>query len=502
MISYILYPLLFSLIPIFIFLSSNIKEISKKSIFFIFFIDIILVLCLWTFMTYIIKLNANVSSGILFYLIICFYTPWYKLSRFKSRYWHQYVIKYILYALLTYSFIYFSFMPIFLTFIFAFIIALNIIYIISNISEISNKHIKQNIIDISTDNKDQPDIYHIILDGYLGREALQKCTGFNNDDFYNKLKSMGFETYNNIYSNYNHTVYSIPSIMNMDYFNNYMSDEELKSNEYLKDKLQYGFYRAIHSKLVFSLKKAGYKIAIRGETIFSEEIQNLCQTFVDMQSSQSYAINANATIITYLKNTIISNFFMVSRKASRDHAAYLNRAFQELGNDHKMQSPTYSLFHILAPHPPFCFNKDGSINNKYSNMVEYPAYDKDGLDAYVNHMLHINNLTINALNNLIKIIKSKNHKAIILIHSDHGLLMNTPSQTGYNTLLAIYKYKFDDDIKIFKDNITLVNIMPLLFNYLFKTNITLNEDKFFYCELMKGDFVNTDITNELIKYLK
>lgn len=498
----ILYPLLFSCIPIFTFLSSNIKEVDKKNILLIFLSNIIIVLGLWSIFTYIIKLDGNISSGILFYLIICFYTPWYKLSRFKSRYAYQYIIKYILYGLLVCAVVYISFMPLILTFIFAAIIVLNIIYILSNISKISSEYIKHDIVDINVDSKDKPDIYHIILDGYLGREALKDFTGFYNDDFYNKLKTMGFETHNNVYSNYNHTVYSIPSILNMDYFHNYMSSEELASEMYSKDKLSYGFFRAIHSKVVFSLKKAGYKIIIRGETIFSEGIQNLCNTLVDMQSSQSYAINANATIITFLKTTIISKFFMISRKASRDHAAYLKRVFLELGKDHKMQSPAYSLFHILAPHPPFCFNSDGSINEKYSSMVEYPAYDKDGLEAYKNHMLCINDFTIDAVKKLIEEIKVKNRKAVILIHSDHGLLMTNPSKAGYNTLLALYKYKFDDNKEIFKENMTMVNIMPLLFNYLFHTNINLNEDKFYYCDIMKGNFINTDITDEIIKFIK
>ena len=89
MITNILYPLLFSCIPIFTFFSSNIKEIDKKSILFIFLIDIISVLGLWSILTYIAGLKGYISSGIVFYLTIIFYTPWYKLNRFKLRYVSQ-----------------------------------------------------------------------------------------------------------------------------------------------------------------------------------------------------------------------------------------------------------------------------------------------------------------------------------------------------------------------------------------------------------------------------
>lgn len=497
----ILYPLLFSCIPIFTFFSSNIKEVDKKIIFYILGINIAVVLGLWFFLKWSTNLHYNIISGIIFYAIIWFYTPWYKLNRFKSRYAYQYIIKYIIYGVLTCAIVYISFLPLVLTIVFSLIILLTIIYIISNNSKISSECIKEEIIDINMDNNNKPDIYHIILDGYLGKEALTDLTNYDNNEFYSQLKELGFKIYNNVYSNYNYTAFSLPSIFNMNYFNNYMHQDELNSDIYKQSNLQYGFLRTIKSKLIFSLKKAGYKIIIRGETIFLEETQSKCETLVDIQSSQSYAINANATISTFLKTTIISNFFMINKKASKDHASYLQHAFKELGKGHKLQSPAYSLFHILAPHPPFCFNSDGSINEKYSNMLEYPAYDKDGLEAYKNHMLYINKLSINALSQLIENIRGKNHKAVILIHGDHGLIMNNPDKPVYNTLLAVYKYKFDDDKEIFKDNITLVNIMPYLLNHIFGTNILINDNEFYFCDLTATEYINNNVTSIISKFI-
>ncbi len=497
----ILYPLLFSCIPIFTFLSSNIKEVDKKNIFYIFIVNVIVILSLWFILKWTTDIHSNIISGIIFYTLIWFYTPWYKLNRFKSRYSYQYIIKYVAYALLVCVIVYTSFIPLVLTIIFSLIILLNIIYIISNSSKISSENIKEDIIDINLNNNDKPDIYHIILDGYLGKEALNELVNYDNSEFYSELHSIGFNIYNNIYSNYNYTAFSLPSMFNMGYFNEYMSEDELNSNIYKQDKLQYGFLRTIKSKLIFSLKKAGYKIMIRGETIFLEEVQNQCETVVDVQSNQSYAINANATISTFLKTTIISNMFMISKKANKDHASYLLNVFHELGNDHKMPSPTYSLFHILAPHPPFCFNSDGSINEKYSSMVEYPAYDKDGLEAYKNHMLYVNKLSIEALSKLIENIQEKNHKAIILVHGDHGLILNSPDKPSYNTLLAIYKYKFDDDKDVFQDNITLVNVMPYLFNYIFNTNIPIKSNQFYFCDLTATEYINSDVTNIISKFI-
>lgn len=501
MITNILYPLLFSCIPIFTFFSSNIKEIDKKSILFIFLIDIISVLGLWSILTYVVKLEGNISSGILFYLIIWFYTPWYKLNRFKSRYAYQYIIKYIIYAAITCAIVYISILPVILTIIFSLIILLNIIYIISNNSKIDSDLVKEDIVNISVNDSDKPDIYHIILDGYLGKEVLSNITNYDNNEFYSQLKALGFTVYNNIYSNYNYTAYSIPSIFNMNYFNNYMQEEELNSEMYKQNKLQYGYFRIIHSKTVLSLKNIGYKIAVSGETMFTDELQSYCKNIIDIKSQQTYDINVNATFSTFLQTTIISNLFMSSKKPNKNHALYLRNLFDKLKNLKYSFSPIYSIFHILAPHPPFCFQSDGSINEKFSSMVEYPAYDKDGLEAYKNHMLYINKLTIDALSNLIKNIKEKNRKAIILVHGDHGLMMNNPDKPTYNTLLAVYKYNFNDDKDIFKDNITLVNIMPYLFNYIFNTNISTHKNEFYFCDLNDGKYINNDVTNIINKFM-
>lgn len=504
MIFNIIYPLLFSLIPIFTFFSSNIKEVDKKSVLYIFLLDLLVFFGLWYFLRLITGFQDNIISGIIFYMTIWFYTPWYRINRFKSRYAYQYIIKYVIYGLITCAIIFFDFMPLILTIVFSIIIFLNIIYIISNSSKISDKFIKEEIIDIHTDNINKPDIYHIILDGYLGKETLFDLTQFNNSEFYDKLKNLGFHVYNNIYSNYNFTAYSIPSVFNMDYFDNYMQQNELNSKMYQQDKLQYGFLRSIKSKLVLSLKKAGYKIIIRGETIFTDEVQSLCDTLVDVQSNQSSMIAANTTIATFLKITIISSFFMINKKANKDHAEYILRAFNDLEKsiDSGTSAPTYCLNHILAPHPPFCFKSDGSINEKYSNMVEYPAYDADGLNAYKNHMLYINKLTVDAVSKLIAGIKEKQRKAVILIHGDHGLLTNTPDKPSYNTMLAVFKYKFDDDIKIFKDNMTLVNIMPYLINYIFKTNLPIHSNKFYFMDMTDNDYINSDVTDIISKFIQ
>jgi len=62
------------------------------------------------------------------------------------------------------------------------------------------------------------DFYFIILDRYPGEETLYAESGFNNSDFYANLSSLGFYLIEKSKSNYGSTGRSIPSMLNMDYY--------------------------------------------------------------------------------------------------------------------------------------------------------------------------------------------------------------------------------------------------------------------------------------------
>jgi hypothetical protein len=63
----------------------------------------------------------------------------------------------------------------------------------------------------------RPDIYYIILDGYGREDTLQEYLHFDNSQFIDFLESRGFDVADRSQANYNHTIYSISSSLNMNY---------------------------------------------------------------------------------------------------------------------------------------------------------------------------------------------------------------------------------------------------------------------------------------------
>jgi hypothetical protein len=60
-----------------------------------------------------------------------------------------------------------------------------------------------------------PDVYYIILDGYVRSDILLSNYGFDNSEFSENLEDRGFYIADQSYSNYPFTILSVPSTLNM-----------------------------------------------------------------------------------------------------------------------------------------------------------------------------------------------------------------------------------------------------------------------------------------------
>jgi hypothetical protein len=61
----------------------------------------------------------------------------------------------------------------------------------------------------------KPNVYLIITESYPNKEALGKIYNFDNRFFYEKLEELKFTLHHKYYSNYNHTLASLPSLFGM-----------------------------------------------------------------------------------------------------------------------------------------------------------------------------------------------------------------------------------------------------------------------------------------------
>ena len=98
---------------------------------------------------------------------------------------------------------------------------------------------------------DNPDIYFIVLDSYLGKSVLKNEYNFDNEPFIKKLEQRKFIIANNGHSNFPFTGTSLGSTLNLNYINE-IKDGTTITRDYL--------YQIIKNNYVLNfIKKRGYR---------------------------------------------------------------------------------------------------------------------------------------------------------------------------------------------------------------------------------------------------
>lgn len=332
------------------------------------------------------------------------------------------------------------------------------------ISTRSNHRPKTTDISVGLQSDTSPDIYYIILDAY-NRADNMLALGFDNSNFLNTLREMGFFVADCSQSNYQRTALSLASSLNMDYL------FDAIPNEGSQDTNPQPVYNALVNNIVRNeLDQIGYQtIAFQSGYRWGEW----------RDADIYYKPETNLLFVKYL--TPFENLFLESTalKLALDlnWLPFLNETYMLYGEHYErvhyvldtlpkiptLPGPKYVYAHIITPHSPYIFLPDGSVNPE-ANTISWT--DTRG---YLSNIEFINA----ALEPVIKqIIQKSENPPIIIIQADHGTAFLT--NRNYFILNAYYLPGKDiDDIPL---TITPVNTFRLIFNLYFGTDFPYLED--------------------------
>src|SRR5262249_26446710 len=99
----------------------------------------------------------------------------------------------------------------------------------------------------------KPDIYFLVFDMYANSSVLKSFWNYDNSELENFLDSNGFYRVKNSTSNYNYTVFSMGSTLNMDY-----QEKDLKYTNAFRSSGQLSQFE--DNELFRILKKEGYDL--------------------------------------------------------------------------------------------------------------------------------------------------------------------------------------------------------------------------------------------------
>ena len=346
----------------------------------------------------------------------------------------------------------------------------------------------------------KPSVYYLVMDAYGRNDVLDELYGFDNSEFTDWLKDQGFYVADESFANYNKTVLSIPSAMSMEYLDSIALAEGKES------KNQTPLLNLIDRNPSVDLLKA------YGYTSFAFDAPILDYLFMDSADLFYHTPGAYINLFEneLLNTTVIRAFKKKERVSNPDqwehHRKKILMGFEKVMAVSKRSEPFYVHGHILAPHQPFVFDKDGNPRDpEHHYTCWYPV--EEGRDPesyrkeYVEQLQFINQKlkeTVTA------VIENSATPPIIIIQGDHGPcaeLTNTKTIEGNNfkermPILNAYYFP-DQDYEMLYPKISPVNSFRVIFNQYFNKAYPLLPDSAYYSTWERNfDFVNvTDSLN-------
>lgn len=329
--------------------------------------------------------------------------------------------------------------------------------------------------------KHKPNVYFMIFDEYPGYNSLKDSFSFKNDSLYQFLNNNNFKILPS-FSNYNFTLFSIPSIINMNYithkpFGKYVTVDEFKQRS-----------REIKNTKFFSIfESMGYEF--KNYSIF--DINNnpgIGYTF-SLNIGNDELITDKMLHARLIKNVgwlFITGKFSIPffKKYVQKHQPNEYNKKVELALEtaliNKSKIPQFLYLHFLLPHAPYYYNENGvlednaSLYKSRSTAIEkvkflgYLKYTNLKMKGYVNQIIR------------------HDSTGIIICMSDHGYRAYT--QQGENPISAVFDnicaVRFpNNNFLPLKEKCSNVNFFRYFFNCQFNQNFSYLKDTSFFLKM-------------------
>ena len=325
-----------------------------------------------------------------------------------------------------------------------------------------------------------PDIYYIVLDAYTNAETLSDFYGYDNTDFVTSLEKKGFIVPDNIYANYPRTSLSIGSTTNLDYWDTIVTGMDdvtawWPTKYFLDD-----------NRVKLSLEAAGYR------TIYFANDWGLTNNKKATIYFQPYPVQLT-NYEDYLVRTtplgILQKPFqrIMPTKTNESHRQFITYTFETLKEIPTMDGPKFVFAHIVFPHDPIVFDKNGApIQARNTFSFGQPKVTKsERLQLYLGQIEYANSQIKEVVD---AILEKSSSPPIIIIQADHGLGLSmkfSPNTSQcFQERLSIFGayYLPEKDIDDLFQDYSSVNLFRIIFNEYFETELPLLENRYFFTE--------------------
>ena len=333
-----------------------------------------------------------------------------------------------------------------------------------------------------------PDIYYIILDGYSSNSHWAREFGYDNSAFTDALEARGFYVAHESRSNYPVTIVSLPSSLNMRYIAD--ADREAARQNDVPDRV---YLRSLiaNNRVAYELKLLGYQyyyvlsgylspstLADVNIAFYPEGPEHFSGANFQLDGRNGSWAYEQPFLPFFLETTLLVN--MASRFEGEEPGQILPRysprtilwTFEELERIASIEAATFTFAHIIKPHLPIQFDRDGNLID-----VDLDDYDPEKPRYFFEELQFLNNRVLELVDHL---LSESSVPPIIVIQADHGSYLGNPSpEMGdwhyFEILNALYlPGGYSGDARSF---LSPVNTFRVIFNNYFDGNYELLESE-------------------------
>jgi hypothetical protein len=481
-------PILVAIIPTFVHYSNNVEQLTLLNLWRMFVLNsglaiIIYVVFLASFGFQAIK-AANATFGFLIFFNIYGLAYRYLMHLDLVRIKHYTLLPFVLmvsiYAILPLTKVK---QPVLVN-IWNYLVLVASVLILFNLATIVPAELRKAQTEITSmpldhpeavlPSSNSPDIYYIILDEFVGFQAMREYWKYEEvDDFVGYLKNRGFFVAEESHGSTSDTLHEMASRLN------YREYPETIRHQPL-------FKEIADNRVIRELGSRGYTVVVFDETNMAYPASKpMNADYVYMHGSDSipqrkagaYGLYLDEFGELVLDNTMAYALSQAYKTNSPRVAQHNDMIYFTLDHiaDKEIASPKFVHVHLMLPHAPFAFSEDGTLmeSDRFANWNYY-------IDTYKFSI----RIAEEMIDKIFLQTDSKN-PPIIILQSDHGARNHLNQQEGsvilpnfpaeYKTLIMNALYIPGYDYSSLSQDMNPINTFPIVFNHLFDTKISLRK---------------------------
>jgi hypothetical protein len=328
-----------------------------------------------------------------------------------------------------------------------------------------------------------PNVFWIILDAYGRSDVLQDYYDYDNSEFLQELREMGFYVAPCSQANYPDTILSILSTMNMDYLQN-VAAESGALPQLSKSVVRKTFDALGYKTITFENYFGDHFDLFEDLRLNRQRSITALNLFRRTNEFEAMLMQTSALRLFIDMPQIIPSFLRVDEEDSWYYELYLQTQYilDTLPTLPSMEGLNFFFVHLVVPHTPYIFAPDGGFLLTENTSVHA---EKIG---YRNNVAFVDERLPDVLQ---AIIENSDVPPIIIVQGDHGPTSRDVSPGKRLPILNAY-YLSAEAVGDLNPHVTPVNTFRILFNHYFEADYEYLED-LSYNVWGKGDFSDDKI---------